>query len=220
MKLQWQQYPIPCYFHNTWMFSCCTKSKLIHFRSHIFYFRWGKHRKLKNITFCVPQQCSSPSVSKSLSWQHDWPWKYYFPNSKNFKKNFHSKSAIFEKFTQSTKFSKWNDFPKLAAFSSEKMISYFWWICSRSTACISFDMSWSVVTTCSNTIWKQRIIREELWWEWNTRIICLKKLVFRVLLERFLFWLVLSIRKCKIFGRHMAKIICWAKCQLSAIKRP
>ena len=127
MKLQLQQYPILCYFRNTWMFSCCTKSKLIHFRSHIFYFRWGKHRKLKNITFCVPQQCSSPSVSKSLSWQHDWPWKYYFPNSKNLTKKFRSFSKIrlFSKLgnltqlnflVKLTRFSKQNDFSEICHF--------------------------------------------------------------------------------------------------------
>ena len=104
-----------------------------------------------------------------------------------------SKSTIFEKkriTSQKDEFFKigmlfWKPengrFIKKAAFSSGYMISYFWWICCWTTACIAFDMSWSVVTTCTNTIWKQWIIREELWWEWNTRIICLKKLVHWVL---------------------------------------
>ena len=193
-----------------------------------FNFRLRQNSWAK-FTFCVPQQCSSPSVSKSLSWQHDWPWKYYFPYSKISRKisvilensTFLSKIVQFFKIDQVLGNERF--FPKLADFSSEKMISYFWWICSWSTACVSFDMSWSIVTTCSNTIWEQWIIGEELWWEWNTRIICLKKLVLKVvrkILEHFLFWLVLSIQKCRSFWLHMVKIICWAKCQLSAIKRP
>ena len=210
------------------MFSCCTKSKLIHFRSHIFYFRWGKTPEVDKIyLLCTTTVFVSLSFKKFImaAWL---TLKILFSKFKKkiTRKIFISNSVIFQKTGQFFKliaFLKVDWHFKIGRFSSEKMISYFWWICSRSTACVSFDMSWSVVTTGSNTIWKQRIIGEELWWEWNTRIICLKKLVFRVLrkvLEHFLFWLVLSIRKCKIFGRHMAKIICWAKCQLSAIKRP
>ena len=211
------------------MFSCCTEFKLINFRSEISTSGWGKTPEVGNIyLLCTTTVFVSLSFKKFIM----AAWLTLKILFSIFKKS-HEKFDHFWKFVifirNWTIFQNWPSFrnrtifPKLAAFSSEKMISYFWWICSWSTACVSFDMSWSIVTTCSNTIWEQRIIGEKLWWEWNTRIICLKKLVLKVLrkiLEHFLFWLVLSIQKCKIFWRHMVKIICWAKCQLSAIKRP
>ena len=132
------------------MFSCCTKSKLIHFRSHIFYFRWGKTPDVDKIyLLCTTTVFVSLSFKKFIM----AAWLTLKILFSKFKKKSHEKFSFQTPsfFKKLANFSNWSlfwkliDISKLAVFRVRK-----WYHTSDEYA---VDPQHASPLTCPGLLW-------------------------------------------------------------------